>query len=245
MRQLKERQDLPANIVTRLNKLSVSLMATAKPSEVCEQRFNTARDTKWFKAVREGLVHMAGDTRTCMFCDHNEPTDVEHFKPKSEFPEDTFSWENMLWVCATCNRLKGSKFPPHNCAGEQIIDPVVENVWDYFILDEFGNLIKRWNPAQSAFNGRAQATCDYAHVDREEAQTRRLKRMKGLRRVVTQAVDDIVSGKASLKCINECVAEWVAEPFQADIADYCLRGPGKDMPPFSDLLALGVTVPPP
>ena len=189
-------------------------------------------------------MDMAGDTRTCMFCDHNEPTDIEHFKPKTEFPADTFDWRNMLWVCTSCNRLKGSRFPPHNCAGALIIDPVVDPVWNYFLLDQFGNLIKRWDVAAGAYNARAQSTCDYAHVDREEVQTRRQKRMKGLLPSVVQAIHELEDGTVLLADVNMRVADWLAEPFQADVADYYFRGPGSVNAPFSDLLAFGVTVPP-
>lgn len=244
MRNLKARPELPNDILVRLQNLSNSLMGTEVPKDVCEQRFNAARDTNWFATVKTALMDMSGETRTCMFCDHNEPTDVEHFRPKTEFPGDTFSWANMLWICATCNRLKGSKFPPHNCVGEPMINPVVDPVWNFFLLDEFGNLIKRWDPEKDTYNGRAQSTCDYGHIDREEVQTRRSKRMKGLLRVVAQAVTDLKSESATLGDINERVTEWMAEPFQADVADYYLRGPGNVTPPFSDLLALGVAVPP-
>lgn len=243
MRLLKLRLPLPEHVMLRLNARSVSLMASPDPAAICEQRFNNARGTQWFNTVRETLMNMAGSTRTCMFCDHNEPTDVEHFKPKTEFPNETFNWENMLWVCTTCNRLKGVDFPPHNCPGDPIINPVVDPVWSYFFLDEFGNLIKRWNVALNNYDTRAQSTCDYAHVDREEVQTRRQKRMKGLRLSVEQAVAAFENGIITMQTLNARIVDWLAEPFQADVADYCFRGPGKSNVPFCNLLALGVVVP--
>lgn len=244
MRLLKARVALPQNAVTRLHSRSASLMRAPDPSAVCEQRFNDARRCDWFASVRDTLRDMAGQSRTCMFCDHNEPTDVEHFKPKVEFPGDTFSWTNMLWVCTTCNRLKGNKFPPHNCEGAPIIDPIVEEVWEYFLLDEFGNLIKRWDPDIDSFDVRAQSTCDYVYVDREEVQTRRQKRMKSLRLSVEQAIREFNDGIATIAVLNARVADWFAEPFQADVADFYLRGPGNVSEPFASLLALGLTVPP-
>jgi hypothetical protein len=245
MRSLKARAQLPANVVARLAFRSGSLMSSPDPSSICEQRFNNARGTQWFIVVREALMNMAGETRTCMFCDHNEPTDVEHFKPKVEFPEDTFTWDNMLWLCATCNRLKGVNFPPHNCPGAPMIDPVVDPVWNYFFLDEFGNLIKKWDAALGAYDERAQSTCTYALIDREEVQTRRLKRMKGLRISVEHAIGEFENGTLTLDELNNRVTDWLAEPFQADVADFHFRGPGTERAPFCNLLALGVVVPPP
>jgi hypothetical protein len=151
----------------------------------------------------------------------------------------------MLWICTTCNRLKGANFPPHNCVGAQMINPAVDPVWNFFFLDDFGNLIKRWNAAANSYDARAQSTCDYARVDREETQTRRQKRMKGLRLSVQQAIHDFNNQTATLHDLNTRVADWLAEPFQADVADYFFRGPGNTSTPFSDLLALGVAVLPP
>src|SRR5437868_13704015 len=143
MRQLKTRPGLASLTLKKLASSQSSLLRCSNPKAKCEERFNNARKSSWFAPIRIALQDMAGKSRTCMFCDHNEPTDVEHFHPKSEFPEKAFSWANMLWLCTTCNRLKGAKFPPHNCSGVSIIDPSVENGWDFFFIDEFGNLIKR------------------------------------------------------------------------------------------------------
>lgn len=245
MRFLKNRPMLSKNAGDRLKARSTRLMSSPDPAAICEQRFNDARDTRWFKEIRGGLMDMAGASRTCMFCDHNEPTDVEHFMPKSVFPDQTFEWVNMLWICTTCNRLKGVKFPPRNCAGAAIINPTVDPVWNFFFLDEFGNLIKRWNANANSYDARAQSTCNYAKVDREEVQTRRQKRAKGLRSSVQQAIKDLKNQSATLHDVNTRIADWLAEPFQADVADYFFRGPGNASAPFSDLLAQGVTIPPP
>lgn len=243
MRQLRRRNTLPIEVEKRLQKRTASLMTAPDPKIVCEQRFDNARKCDWFITIRSRLVEMAGETRTCMFCDHNEPTDVEHFKPKSVFPGDTFRWENMLWICTTCNRLKGNFFPPVNCDGAELINPSLDSVWNYFLLDEFGNLIMRWDSDANDFNSRAKSTCKYIQLDREEVQTRRMKRMKGLKSLAKQAVSDLRSGICTVEDINVRVSEWMAEPFQADVADYCLRGPGTSIPPFSEILGLGVVVP--
>jgi hypothetical protein len=61
--------------------------------------------------VRQRLGAMLADPR-CMYCEYNEPTDVEHFWPKSEFPEKAFVWENHLLACSACNsNHKRTRFP--------------------------------------------------------------------------------------------------------------------------------------
>jgi len=80
------------------------------------------------------------------------------------------------------------------------------------------------------------------YVDREEIQTRRLKRLKGLKRSVEQAINEFQNGNGDVQSLSVQVNQWLAEPFQADVADYFFRGPGKTEKPFCDLIALGVTI---
>lgn len=52
----------------------------------------------------------------CAFCESNITQvyvgDIEHFKPKSKFPELCFEWENLLFACSICNGKsnKGDNF---------------------------------------------------------------------------------------------------------------------------------------
>ncbi len=71
------------------------------------------------------------DTK-CVFCETipNESgyVEVEHFLPKSIYPEDTFLWENLLPSCKRCNLKKLSldtKIYP-------IVKPDVDDPEDYF-----------------------------------------------------------------------------------------------------------------
>jgi hypothetical protein len=42
----------------------------------------------------------------------------------------------------------------------------------------------------------------------------------------------------TLNDVNARLEQWKSEPFQADVADYFLAGPGKKEDPFASLLAL-------
>jgi len=50
----------------------------------------------------------------CIYCETRvTPSyfgDVEHIKPKSRFPELTFDWNNLGFVCAQCNNRKSDKY---------------------------------------------------------------------------------------------------------------------------------------
>lgn len=59
----------------------------------------------------------------CMYCEskilHIDYGDVEHFKPKSVFPEFEFEWSNLGLACTKCNRSTG-KGDNYN---DDLIDP--------------------------------------------------------------------------------------------------------------------------
>lgn len=72
-------------------------------------------------AVRDGLVKSSQGK--CAFCEcipsEGGNIEIEHFKPKSEYPEFTFEWDNFLPACRKCNGSKGS----HDTVLEPIINP--------------------------------------------------------------------------------------------------------------------------
>ena len=37
--------------------------------------------------------------------------EIDHFRPRKHFPDQTFVWANLLYVCRRCNKQKGSRFP--------------------------------------------------------------------------------------------------------------------------------------
>jgi uncharacterized protein (TIGR02646 family) len=53
----------------------------------------------------------------CAFCEskitHVDYGHIEHYRPKSRFPEETFAWDNLLLACGVCNGAehKGDRFP--------------------------------------------------------------------------------------------------------------------------------------
>jgi len=46
----------------------------------------------------------------CCYCEdsHIKGT-VEHFLPKSKYPNQKYEWENLLWACNDCNNFKSNK----------------------------------------------------------------------------------------------------------------------------------------
>lgn len=72
--------------------------------------------------------------RKCAFCEgfpeDNGNIEVEHFHPKSLYPEEAFSWENFLPCCRKCNGSKDA----HDTKVEVIINPYINNPEDHLAI---------------------------------------------------------------------------------------------------------------
>jgi uncharacterized protein (TIGR02646 family) len=72
-------------------------------------------------AVKRGLIKSSQGK--CAFCEcipsEGGNVEIEHFKPKAEYPQFTFEWDNFLPSCRKCNGSKGS----HDTVLEPIINP--------------------------------------------------------------------------------------------------------------------------
>jgi uncharacterized protein (TIGR02646 family) len=91
--------------------------------------------------VKDSLKQMF--KKKCAFCEshitHVDYGQIEHFKPKSKYPDLCFEWNNFLLSCSICNGKsnKGDKFPLEN-EGGTFINPVDESP-ENFLKFEFDN----------------------------------------------------------------------------------------------------------
>lgn len=71
----------------------------------------------------------------CSFCEcypaEGGDVQVEHFNPKSLYPEETFAWENLMPICLKCNRKKSN----HDTKLESLINPYLEDPEDFLDFD--------------------------------------------------------------------------------------------------------------
>jgi uncharacterized protein (TIGR02646 family) len=58
---------------------------------------------KIFNEITDKLVAMCPGTRRCCYCEDARGDDIEHFRPKTLYPELTFEWANYLLACSACN----------------------------------------------------------------------------------------------------------------------------------------------
>ena len=106
------------------------------------------RLSKGYKLSNEGCKSEVVETLhqmqygKCCYCErkinktgHDQA--IEHYKPKSEFPELENTWENLLQACSCCNGDKLAKFPTDENGLPLLIDPSESNInpEDHFEFD--------------------------------------------------------------------------------------------------------------
>ena len=94
-------------------------------------------------------------------------------KPKSKYPELTFDWNNLAFVCAKCNNFKGDSY------SEKIpnINPYIEEPLDFII--PIGAMVF---PKDS--NKRGEITISGIQLNRPGLIERRSERIKQLQNLV-------------------------------------------------------------
>lgn len=93
--------------------------------------------------IKSALASMFQDK--CAYCESKISVitygAIEHFRPKSRYPDLTFTWSNLLLACDRCNDAghKGDQFPVDEDGQPLLIDPTdpqtdpqehLEFVWD-------------------------------------------------------------------------------------------------------------------
>lgn len=132
--------------------------------------WNSARKSKPLATVLKKLKEMAGERERCMYCGDSHGTDVEHFWPKTPYPERMFRWPNMLLCCTECGRFKGERFPLDGNGVPLLVDPSTVNPWDFLDFNpDTSNFVARFDVASKAPSAQGAATVDLLQLDRREA----------------------------------------------------------------------------
>lgn len=235
MRQLPQRPKLPRAVTARLKTETRAISRHTDPKSEAQRRYSNARKARWFEPVVQRLGQVSGAAQRCMLCSGSEASDVEHYRPKAVFPLLAMDWENYLWACTICNRAKGDRFPPDTEPGGRLVNPMDENVWQFFFIDEFGLLTARYAVSKGDLDERASTTLRVLNLNREAVQESRQVRIRDLRGQVSEALRLYGAGDLTKGGLRQRVKEWLSQPFQPDVADYFLNGPGKSEHPFLEL----------
>ncbi|MDR1964837.1 MAG: HNH endonuclease [Planctomycetaceae bacterium] len=239
MRNIAYRPDLNKKTIQKLEKLKSELFLIQEKNyrkKFAAKKLKRIRQCRWFKnEIVVKLREMSGSGNRCMYCSNSASSDVEHFYPKSAFPEKTFDWENMLWICTSCNRKKGDEFPVNEQNSPLLIDPVSENVWEFFFIDEFGMLSPVFDKSINKPNIRAKNTIETLGLNSEDrnylCQNRR-QAIKKLNEWVNRRIELLESKNKNRQQIIEELKEEKNTFFRPDVVDYFFNGPGKKEEPF-------------
>jgi len=232
MRRLGRRPKLGVVLLKRLAAERNAINASVDKRAEADRRYSNARQADWFKPIIRKLKRLAKPGQRCMYCSGSEAADLEHFRPRSVYPGVALTWKNFLWSCTPCNRAKLDHFPPHTEPGGQYVNPVEEDVWDFFFIDKYGLLTPRFDPILGVLNPRAVSTRDLIDLNRDAVRETRGSRVKDLKRRVRDSIRLFDLGALTRAQALVRVATWRAQPFQPDVADYFLVGPGKIERPF-------------
>lgn len=91
--------------------------------------------------IKTALIHSSNGK--CAFCEcipsDGGNVEVEHFKPKSIYPENTFDWVNLLPACRKCNEFKAD----HDTVTEPIVNPYEYDPEDLFYYEDIRIKVKQ------------------------------------------------------------------------------------------------------
>jgi uncharacterized protein (TIGR02646 family) len=118
----------------------------------------------------------------CAFCERKVELSagrIEHFKPKSEYVDLTFDWNNLLYACEVCNNAenKGDKFPL-DCDGTPLlINPTDKDCDIYQYLEFYWDEKSQLAHVQGK-DGRGQVVVEILSLDRNDLINHRSEKIK-------------------------------------------------------------------
>ena len=84
--------------------------------------------------VLSALQSMCSGLERCMYCEDSQGTDVDHFRPKVDYPDWTYRWENYTLACSRCNSNHKRDLFPTRGDKALLIDPTRVDPFDHLAL---------------------------------------------------------------------------------------------------------------
>ena len=122
----------------------IQLQALARPIELTDERvqqltekYKTDNTAVWQKDyIKKALLKMSFEK--CCFCEcrineESKYLEVEHFHPKSLYPDEVLLWENLLPICKRCNVHKLN----HDTKQDPIIHPVKDSPKKHLSIENY------------------------------------------------------------------------------------------------------------
>ncbi|MFZ6708997.1 HNH endonuclease [Undibacterium sp. TC9W] len=228
MRNFLSRPTLSDKALTKLSEKTTEISSSPDPKKRAEDVYKASRTTVWFeRSVLVSLRTLAGPGERCMFCGSSEASQVDHFKPKADFPHLAMEWENYIWICGVCNLNKGDNFPIGSGGTQLLINPIDEDVWQYFSIDDTGYIMCNWDVANDDFDARAKTSEDIYKFNRQAIQEARQKQINSLKEQVLDCITLEKYGHITKIQLKEKLQRWIEFPFHPEVSQYYLKGAGK------------------
>jgi uncharacterized protein (TIGR02646 family) len=146
-------------------------------------------------AVKDGLIKSSFGK--CAFCEcipsEGGNIEIEHFKPKSKYPELTFEWNNFLPSCRKCNGSKDS----HDTGLEPIINPYDIDPKDAFYFNDIE--IKATNNSTKQLAQKTIEVCGLNTVRLWKPRAEILISLRIFSRSIEEAIEELVDADTERK----------------------------------------------
>ena len=181
---LKELQEA----IIDLEKIENSPKPIKKEIEAAKEKVDKAQN-KYNPGIRNGINPVKQPlydmfSGKCAFCERKVELSagrIEHFRPKSQYVNLTFDWNNFLYSCEVCNNRqnKGSKFPL-DCDGTQLlIDPTDEDCDIYQYLEFYWDKETQLASVVGK-DGRGKVVQEILNLNRKDLREHRTRELKKL-----------------------------------------------------------------
>jgi uncharacterized protein (TIGR02646 family) len=190
-----------------LEKIENSPKPIKKEIEAAKKKVDKAQN-KYNPGIRNGINPVKQPlydmfSGKCAFCERKVELSagrIEHFRPKSQYVDLTFDWNNFLYSCEVCNNRKGDKFPL-DCDGTPLlIDPTDEDcdIYEYleFYWDEELELTR-----VDGKDGREKVVTEILDLNRKDLRKHRDKQLRILSNFLKFAKD---GNQKAIEYLRQC-----------------------------------------
>lgn len=117
---------------------------------------NKPSDSRWRDFLDDLCRAFSG---LCAYCEERDKGEIDHFRPKSKFPERVYQWSNWIFACHNCNQSKREKWPPIGYA-DPCSDSIRERPENLFRFDTEPGEILPLSDLNHSLEYKAQKTID-------------------------------------------------------------------------------------
>ncbi|MFC8711304.1 HNH endonuclease [Streptomyces sp. NPDC057197] len=197
--------------------------------ETARTEWSAYRKSAKSRPLINALKEMNGQRQRCVYCCDSRSADVDHFTPIAFDFSMAFVWKNFILVCPECNRNKSARFPVDSQGRPLIIDPTLEDPWDFLILDtKSGYLAARF--LEEDFDPKGDATIEVISCINHEAV------IEGRRRVISRyydALESLLESDDPVGLVGKLIREVREDEY--GVGSWFARREGRDDPLFKQL----------